>query len=86
MLETSNLASSDLASSLEDSMSGLEDSKDIMLGKAEMLEMSELASSLEDSMPGLEGRTTYILQRHVVVKGRDAGDERPDLKSRRFYV
>jgi hypothetical protein len=56
MLETSNLASSDLASSLEDSMSSLED------------------GLLRD------------LQRHVVVKGRDARDERPGLELGRFHV
>jgi hypothetical protein len=46
-----------------------------------MLEMSDLASSLGDSMPGLEDRLLIDLQRHVVVKGRDAGDKRPGLES-----
>jgi hypothetical protein len=40
-----------------------------------MLEMSHLASSLKDSMPGLKDGLLIDLQRHVVVKGRDAGDE-----------
>jgi hypothetical protein len=40
-----------------------------------MLEMSDLASSQEDSMSGLEDGFIIDLLRHVVVKGRDAGDE-----------
>jgi hypothetical protein len=51
-----------------------------------MLEMSDLASSLEDSMSGLEDGLLIDLQRHVVVKGRDAGEERPGLEPKRFHV
>jgi hypothetical protein len=40
-----------------------------------MLEMSDLVSSLDDSMSSFEDRLLRDLQRHVVVKGRDAGDE-----------
>ncbi len=50
-----------------------------------MLEMSDLASSLEDSISGLEDGLLIDLQIHVV-KGRDAGDERPSLEPRRFHV
>jgi hypothetical protein len=50
-----------------------------------MLEMSDLASSLKDVVSGL-GRAPYRSIKHVVVKGRDAGDERPGLESRRFHV
>ncbi len=51
-----------------------------------MLKMSDLASSLEDSMSSLEDWLLIDLQRHVVVKGRDAGDERPGLEPRRCGV
>ncbi len=47
-----------------------------------MLEMSNLASSLEDVF-GLEEGLLIDLQRHNVVKGRDAGDERPGLECRK---
>jgi hypothetical protein len=47
-----------------------------------MMEMSDLASSLEDSMSSLKDGLLLDQQRHVVVKGRDAGDERPGLESR----
>ncbi len=40
-----------------------------------MLEMSDLASSLGDSVSGLEDGLLIDIQRHNVVKGRDAGDE-----------
>ncbi len=48
--------------------------------------MSDLASSLEDSMSGVEDGLLRDLQRHVVVKGRDAGDERPGLEPKRCGV
>jgi hypothetical protein len=51
-----------------------------------MLEMSDLASSLEDSMSSIEDGLLIDLQRHVVVKGRDAGDEPPGLEPRRCGV
>jgi hypothetical protein len=51
-----------------------------------MLEMSDLASSLEDSMSSLEHWLLIDLQRHAVVKGRDAGDKRPGPESKRFHV
>ncbi len=51
-----------------------------------MLEISDLASSLEDSISGLEDGLLIDLQRHVVVKGRDAGDEQPGLEPRRCGV
>jgi hypothetical protein len=51
-----------------------------------MLEMSDLASSLEDVVSGLKDGLLIDLLRHVVVKSRDAGDERPGLESRRFHV
>jgi hypothetical protein len=37
-------------------------------------------------MSGLEDWLLIDLQRHVVVKGREAGDERPGLEPRRFHV
>ncbi len=48
-----------------------------------MLEMSDLASSLKDVVSGLKDGILIDLQRHVVVKGRDAGDEQPGLESGR---
>jgi hypothetical protein len=51
-----------------------------------MLEMSDLTSSPEDSMSSLEDWLLIDLQKHVVVKGRDAGDKRPGLESRRCDV
>jgi hypothetical protein len=51
-----------------------------------MLEMSDLASSLKDVVSGLKDGLLIDLQRHFVVKGGDAGDERPGLESRRFHV
>jgi hypothetical protein len=51
-----------------------------------MLEMSDLAASLEDVVSGLKDGLLIDLQRHVVVKGRDAGDERPGLEPRRCGV
>ncbi len=54
--------------------------------KKEMLKTSNLGSSLEDSMSGLEDGFLRDLQKHVVVKGRDAGDDRPGLEPRRFHV
>ncbi len=54
--------------------------------KKEMLETSNLASSLEDSMSSIEDRLLRDLQRLVVVKGRDAGDERPGLEPERFHI
>ncbi len=51
-----------------------------------MLEISDLASSLEDVVSGFKDGILIDQQRHVVVKDRDAGDERPGLESKRFYV
>jgi hypothetical protein len=51
-----------------------------------MLEISDLAPSLKDSMSRLEDWLLIDLQRHAVVKGRDAGDDRTGLEPRRFHV
>jgi hypothetical protein len=51
-----------------------------------MLEMSDLASSLKDVVSGLKDGLLIDLQRHVFVKGRDAGDERPGPEPGRFHV